>query len=33
MSYFEHHVFICTNQRESGEQCCNSVGGSAFASG
>ena len=30
MSYFEHHVFICTNQREAGEQCCNSVGGSAM---
>ena len=28
MSYFQHHVFICTNQREAGEQCCNSVGGS-----
>lgn len=28
MSYFKHHVFICTNQREAGEQCCNSVGGS-----
>ena len=32
MSYFQHHVFICTNQREAGEQCCNTVGGSdAFA--
>ena len=32
MSYFQHHVFICTNQRENGESCCNSVGGSeAFA--
>jgi (2Fe-2S) ferredoxin len=29
MSYFKHHVFICTNQREPGEQCCNNVGGSA----
>jgi (2Fe-2S) ferredoxin len=28
MSYFKHHVFVCTNQREAGEQCCNSVGGS-----
>ena len=27
MSYFQHHVFICTNQREAGEQCCNTVGG------
>ena len=32
MSYFQKHVFICTNQREAGEQCCNTVGGSdAFA--
>lgn len=23
MSYFTHHVFFCTNQRESGEPCCN----------
>ncbi len=29
MSYFKHHVFICTNQREPGEQCCNNTGGSA----
>ena len=28
MSYFQKHVFICTNQRDAGEQCCNSVGGS-----
>jgi NADH:ubiquinone oxidoreductase subunit E len=32
MSYFTHHVFICCNQREAGEQCCNATGGSdAFA--
>lgn len=30
MSYFEHHVFICTNQRDAGEPCCASVGGSAM---
>ncbi len=29
MSYYTHHVFICCNQREAGEQCCNAVGGSA----
>jgi (2Fe-2S) ferredoxin len=23
MSYFNHHVFFCTNQREGGEPCCN----------
>jgi len=23
MSYFTHHVFFCTNQRENGEACCN----------
>ena len=28
MSYFEHHVFICTNQRDAGESCCNNLGGS-----
>lgn len=28
MSYFRHHVFICTNQRAPGEQCCNALGGS-----
>lgn len=28
MSFYQKHVFICTNQREAGEQCCNNVGGS-----
>ena len=23
MSYFKHHVFFCTNQRQAGENCCN----------
>ena len=23
MSYYQRHVFFCTNQRESGENCCN----------
>jgi (2Fe-2S) ferredoxin len=34
MSYFTHHVFFCTNQRDAGEQCCNALGASemfAFA--
>ena len=22
MSYYRHHVFFCTNQREDGSQCC-----------
>lgn len=22
MSYYRHHVFFCTNQREDGRQCC-----------
>lgn len=22
MSYFKHHVFFCTNQREDGKSCC-----------
>jgi len=26
MSYFAHHVFFCTNQREAGETCCNNLG-------
>jgi len=26
MSYFSHHVFFCTNQREDGSQCCNQCG-------
>jgi len=26
MSYFDHHVFFCTNQREAGETCCNNSG-------
>jgi (2Fe-2S) ferredoxin len=28
MSFFQHHVFICCNQRDAGEQCCNALGGS-----
>ena len=23
MSYYKHHVFFCTNQRDPGETCCN----------
>lgn len=26
MSYFEHHVFFCCNQRDEGEMCCNNLG-------
>jgi len=26
MSYYARHVFICCNQREGGEQCCNERG-------
>lgn len=26
MGYFQHHVFVCTNQRDSGEACCNDKG-------
>lgn len=22
MSYYQHHVFFCTNQRENGDACC-----------
>ncbi|MFZ2628210.1 MAG: NAD(P)H-dependent oxidoreductase subunit E [Rugosibacter sp.] len=28
MSYFQHHVFFCTNQRAAGETCCNNHGAS-----
>jgi len=28
MSYYKYHVFFCTNQRESGVQCCESCGAS-----
>jgi (2Fe-2S) ferredoxin len=24
MSYYQHHVFFCTNQRDDGRECCNS---------
>lgn len=26
MSYFDKHVFFCTNQRPAGEKCCNDFG-------
>lgn len=26
MSYYQHHVFFCCNQREAGEACCNNRG-------
>ncbi|WPL15466.1 2FeCpFd [Thiorhodovibrio winogradskyi] len=28
MSYYSHHLFFCTNQREEGCQCCNARGAS-----
>ncbi|MDH5483732.1 MAG: (2Fe-2S) ferredoxin domain-containing protein [Gammaproteobacteria bacterium] len=28
MSYYKYHVFICTNQREKGEMCCEQSGAS-----
>lgn len=30
MSYYRHHVFFCTNQREDGRQCCAQCGASAL---
>ena len=30
MSYYKHHVFFCTNQREPGEMCCNNNGAQAM---
>lgn len=26
MSYYQHHVFFCVNQREEGRQCCGACG-------
>jgi (2Fe-2S) ferredoxin len=26
MSYYRYHVFVCTNQREDGRECCASCG-------
>ncbi len=26
MSYYRHHVFFCTNQRDDGSQCCQQCG-------
>lgn len=28
MSFFQHHVFICCNQRDNGQMCCNNHGAS-----
>ena len=30
MSYFKHHVFFCTNQRDDGSQCCAASGAVAM---
>ena len=30
MSYYRHHVFFCTNQREDGSQCCAQCGSAAL---
>ena len=30
MSYYQHHVFFCCNQREAGAQCCNNHGSQAL---
>ena len=30
MSFFSHHVFVCCNQREAGETCCNNHGAAAL---
>ena len=29
MSYYQHHVFICTNHRDNGDASCSKVGGEA----
>ena len=30
MSYYQHHLFFCTNRREDGSQCCDQYGGRAM---
>ena len=30
MSYYKHHVFFCTNQREDGRKCCEQAGASGL---
>lgn len=30
MSFFQKHVFICTNQKEGGKQCCENEGASTY---
>ncbi len=30
MSYYTKHVFICTNQKDSGKKCCANSGGAPF---
>lgn len=27
MPYYEKHIFVCTNQKESGKKCCGQAGG------
>jgi (2Fe-2S) ferredoxin len=30
MTYFKHHVFFCTNERDDGAKCCGALGGQAM---
>ncbi len=30
MSYYSKHIFICTNQKPAGKQCCANTGGELF---
>lgn len=30
MSYFQHHLFFCTNKREDGSQCCENFNAKAM---
>jgi (2Fe-2S) ferredoxin len=32
MSYYTKHLFVCVNQRDNGEQCCNDVDAEASCS-
>ena len=30
MSFYQHHIFFCVNQRKDGEACCNDLGAEAM---
>lgn len=30
MNYYKHHIFVCTNQKVPGKQCCAASGGNEY---